>query len=115
MVATHSAAMECLRRAMRPSQSFAGCEQNLKHAAKLLSIYARQTDALNKNRGKGQKKVTVEHVHVEAGAQAVVGNVQTASKSGSPSSDSPAQLEHTPEQILETIVREAAAAKQSRK
>jgi hypothetical protein len=34
-------------------------------------------DALNRHRGKGQQKVTVEHVHVHAGGQAVVGVVGT--------------------------------------
>ena len=76
MVATHSAAMECLRRAMLEGQTFEGRDQNLKHAAKLLSIYTRQMEALNKHRGKGQQKVTVEYVNVEAGGQAVVGNVE---------------------------------------
>jgi len=41
MVGTHSAAMECLRRAMSPGQTFEGRDQNLKHAAKLLGIYTR--------------------------------------------------------------------------
>jgi hypothetical protein len=34
-------------------------------------------EALNRHRGKGQQKVTVEHVHVHAGGQAVVGMVET--------------------------------------
>jgi hypothetical protein len=34
-------------------------------------------EALNRHRGKGQQKVTVEHVHVHAGGQAVVGTVET--------------------------------------
>ncbi len=38
MVATHHAAMECLRRAMIPNQTFEGREQNLKHATKLLGV-----------------------------------------------------------------------------
>jgi hypothetical protein len=33
-------------------------------------------EALNRHRGKGQQKVTVEHVHVHAGGQAVVGTVE---------------------------------------
>ena len=33
-------------------------------------------DALNKHRGKGQQKVTVEHVHVHQGGQAVVGTIE---------------------------------------
>lgn len=76
MVATHSAAMECLRRGMIQGQSFEGRDQNLKHATKLLSVYVRQMEALDKHRGKGQQKITVEHVTVEAGGQAIVGNVE---------------------------------------
>lgn len=76
MISTHNAAMECLRRAMMEGQTFAGREQNLKHAAKLLSTYERQLAALDKHRGKGQQKITVEHVTIEAGGQAIVGNVQ---------------------------------------
>ena len=67
MVATHSAAMECLRRAMLQGQTFEGRDQNLKHAAKFLAIYTRQVEVLDKRRGKGQQKVTVEYVNVEAG------------------------------------------------
>ena len=114
MVGTHSAAMECLRRAMIPQQTFEGREQNLKHAAKLLSIYTGQMDALNKNRGKGQQKVTVEHVHVEAGAQAVVGNVQAASPAES-RADAPPALTHAPGQVLDMKIGTRAPAKQRNK
>lgn len=76
MVATHSAAMECLRRAMIPTLSLIGRDQNLKHATKLLSIYSRQIETLDKHRGKGQQKITVEHVSVEAGGQAMVGHIE---------------------------------------
>ena len=74
MVSTHHAALECSRRAMHQEQTFDGRSQNLKFAAALMNLYTRQMEALNKHRGKGQQKVTVEHVHVEAGAQAVVGS-----------------------------------------
>ena len=80
MIATHSAAMECLRRTMLHGQSFEGRDANFKYAAKLLGIFAKQIDTLNKNRGKGQQKVTVEHVHVERGGQAIVGYVETGGK-----------------------------------
>jgi hypothetical protein len=76
MIATHAAAMECLRRAMIDEQTFEGRDQNLKHSAKLLGVYTRQVEALDKHRGKGQQKITVEHVTVNAGGQAVVGNVE---------------------------------------
>ena len=36
--------------------------------------------ALNKHRGKGDQKVTVEHVNVEAGGQAIVGSIETRQK-----------------------------------
>jgi hypothetical protein len=75
MVAVHFAAMDCLARALHPSQSFAGRELNLKHGAKLSRIYAEQVAALDKHRRKGQQTVTVEHVHVHDGGQAVVGAV----------------------------------------
>ena len=91
MVATHEHAMECLRRAMLSGQSFEGRDLNLKHAAKLLQIYARQTEALDKHRGKGQQKITVEHVTVEAGGQAVVGSVET--RAVTQCATVPAQLE----------------------
>jgi hypothetical protein len=75
MFATHAAAMDCLARAMVNGQTFEGREQNLKHAEKLLAVYARQVETLDKHRGKGQQKITVEHVTVNAGGQAIVGNV----------------------------------------
>ncbi len=58
-------------------QSFESREQNLKHAEKLTSIYTHQMAALDKHRGKGQQKVTVEYVHVAAGGQAMVGHIET--------------------------------------
>ncbi len=80
MVATHSAAMECLRRSMIQEQTIVGRDTNLRHAAKLLSIFAKQLETLNRNRGKGQQKVTVEHVNVEAGGQAMVGHIESHAK-----------------------------------
>lgn len=75
MIASHEAAMECMRRAMAPSQPFHVREQNLKHAAKMMSLYERQLAALDKRRGGGRQKITVEHVTVQAGGQAIVGDV----------------------------------------
>jgi hypothetical protein len=79
MVSTHNAVMECLRRAMHSEQTFEGREVNLKHAAKLMSLYLQQVAALDKHRGGGRQKITVEHVTVEAGGQAIVGNVSHGS------------------------------------
>ena len=77
LLACHSASMECYRRAMLDGQTFEGCSEYLSQANKLSRTYAVLLDALNRHRGKGQQKVTVEHVHVHAGGQAVVGMVET--------------------------------------
>ncbi len=82
MVGTHHAALECLRMAAVPGQTFEGRDMNLKHAQKLMALYTQQVTALNKHRGKGQQKVTVEHVNVHAGGQAVVGNVEMGKRNG---------------------------------
>jgi hypothetical protein len=75
LIASHSAAMECYRRAMIGEQSFEGRRENLNQANKLSRSFATLLDALNRHRGKGQQKVTVEHVHVHSGGQAIVGAV----------------------------------------
>ena len=75
MVATHHAAMDLLGRAVR-----AEYRQTLHDsghlAIKLLRTFAAQVEALHRYRGRGQQKVTVEHVHVHAGGQAIVGTVE---------------------------------------
>jgi hypothetical protein len=76
LIAVHNAAMECYRRAMLGEQTFEGRRDNLNQANKLSRTWATLLDALNSHRGKGQQKVTVEHVHVHAGGQAVVGTIE---------------------------------------
>ena len=76
LVAAHNAAMECYRRAMLGEQTFEGRREALNQANKLSRTWATLLEALNRHRGKGQQKVTVEHVHVHAGGQAVVGMVE---------------------------------------
>jgi hypothetical protein len=75
LFASHAAAMECYRRAMIPDQSLEGRTANLVHAAKLTRANAAMVEALAKHRNRGQQKVTVEHVHVYHGGQAIVGSV----------------------------------------
>jgi hypothetical protein len=75
LIASHNAAMECYRRAMLAEQTFEGRRENLNQANKLSRTYAALTDALDRHRGKGQQRITVEHVNVHAGGQAIVGAV----------------------------------------
>src|SRR5262245_31556512 len=77
LIAAHNAAMECYRRAMIGEQTFEGRRENLSQANKLSHTYAALLDTLNRYRGKGQQKITVEHVHVHEGGQAIVGNVES--------------------------------------
>src|SRR5882762_4484530 len=90
LIAGHSAAMECYRRAMLPNQAFEYRRENLNQASKLSRTFATLLEALNRHRGKGQQKVTVEHVHVYKGGQAIVGNV------GTPGGGFPSELELQP-------------------
>ena len=87
LIAAHNAAMESHRRAMLGEQTFEGRRENLAQANKLSRTYATLLDALNRHRGKGQQKVTVEHVHVHAGGQAVVGMVETPGEGDRPKSE----------------------------
>ena len=82
LIAAHNAAMECYRRALIEDQTFEGQREYLNQANKLSRTCATLLDTLNKHRGKGQQKVTVEHVHVHQGGQAVVGNVESPGGGG---------------------------------
>ena len=75
MAATHDAAMSMLATAKNASMipTIDSCGAL---ATKLLRTYAVQVEALAKLRRGGEQKVTVEHVHVYPGGQAIVGNVQ---------------------------------------
>jgi hypothetical protein len=84
LIATHNATMECYRRAMIGEQTLEGRRENLNQANKLSRTCATLIEALNRHRGKGgQQKVTVEHVDVHAGGQAVVGVVERPGGRGS--------------------------------
>jgi hypothetical protein len=108
MVGTHFAALECLHRAAVPDQTFAGRDMALKHAQKLMSLYTQQLAALDKHRGKGQQKVTVEYVHVEAGGQAIVGNVEAGARVAKDPTGA-AALENTPEVPIEPVTKKTTA------
>lgn len=66
MVTTHSKALTWLS---------SDSEKDQKSAARLLSLYNRQVEALIRYRKKGQQRIVVERVTVENGGRAIVGNV----------------------------------------
>ena len=97
LIAAHNGAMECYQRAMLGEQTLEGHRENLTQANKLSRTCTELLDALNRHRGMGQQKVTVEHVHVHAGGQAVVGMVNTPGGGDqSKSKEQPHALAHTP-------------------
>ncbi len=107
LIAAHNATMECYRRAMIGEQTLEGRRDNLSQANKLSRTYAVLLDALNRHRGKGgQQKVTVEHVHVHAGGQAVVGTVETPASVNSRNSENQhnaRQITHAPQPTMPSL------------
>src|SRR5262245_23401849 len=97
LIACHNASMECYRRAMLNEQTFEGRREALNQASKLSRTYATLIESLNRHRGKGTQKVTVEHVHVHEGGQAIVGHVETPGGGlSSKAKDQPHAIAHTP-------------------
>ncbi len=76
LFATHALSMELMGRAHR-AQDNAVVQLNVNLATKLQRTFAGHLEALDRHRRGGQQRVTVEHVHVHAGGQAVVGAVTT--------------------------------------
>jgi hypothetical protein len=75
MVTMHNVAMECMRKVLIDGQTLPGGQFFMNASIRLMRAYASHVETLDKRRGGGQQKVTVEHVHVHQGGQAIVGNV----------------------------------------
>ena len=74
MIGVHNMAMDYMGKATRTDRvDFMGTYMN--GATKSLRTFAAQMEALKKYRTGGQQKMIVEHVHVNEGGQAIVGNV----------------------------------------
>jgi hypothetical protein len=76
MVGVHTAAMEHLSRSLTNNDTLVA-SQCVARASRLLRIFATQLDTLNRHRGKApsEQRVVVEHVNINEGGQAIVGNV----------------------------------------
>jgi hypothetical protein len=101
-VAMHVGAMECFRRSMVPEQPGDAAARLRKDGASLARGMVEMIAALDRKRGKsGNQVVRVEHVTVQPGGQAIVGNVTpgklgggSASEAGGEPDRSPARLAH---------------------
>ena len=78
MFAIHQLSMEMSPRALRIARDIEYAEKNVNHVTKLMRTFTAQVETLNKYRTKGQQKITVQHVNVNEGGQAIVGDVQGA-------------------------------------
>jgi hypothetical protein len=76
MTAVHNQAMECLRRVTEVNQPIDILTRYQNQAVKLMKTFTAQLEALNKHRRKGKQQVVVEHVNVNQGGQAIVGNIE---------------------------------------
>lgn len=113
LLGAHNAAMECYRRAMIKEQTLEGHREALSQANKLSRTYTLLLDALNRHRGKGQQKVTVEHVHVHSGGQAIVGMVETPTKSSERNRDAK-QIAHARQPAMRSPNSEPEAVPSTR-
>lgn len=109
MVAAHNLAMTFASRATSSGDP-SGISLNVDRATKMMRTFTAQIEALNRYRGKGQQRVVVEHVTVNAGGQAVVGNVAAGpapSLTATPQPQAALAAAPGPEASLDTIVRDA--------
>ncbi len=88
MAAVHNATMTYARR-LKAADTIMESEAAERSFNKLARTFTTQMAALKQYRTGGQQKMTVEHVHVHDGGQAIVGNVQGGggvAKKGEPTS-----------------------------
>jgi len=82
MFGVHEAAVLFLKRATLET-GIEAANASVACAARLLRVFNDQLEAMQKLQGKAsQQKVTVEHVHVHEGGQAIVGAVSTTKGEG---------------------------------
>jgi hypothetical protein len=76
LIGVHEAATSFLHQATVEGQTVEGADRNVLRATRLMRLFTEQLDAMAKLKGRtSQQKVTVEHVHVHDGGQAIVGAV----------------------------------------
>jgi hypothetical protein len=83
MVATNDVAMEMLRRARIAEQPSDIVDQCVLRATRLMRTFTAQVATLKDYRSKGHQTMTVQHVNVSDGGQAIVGGGVTLQKGAS--------------------------------
>ncbi len=80
MVASHYMVMKFAARASK-NDTHVSIDANTKRMTKLMGAFSKHLETLQKYRNKGQQTIQVQHVQVNDGGQAIVGNV-TQTKGG---------------------------------
>jgi hypothetical protein len=81
MAAVHTASMTFARR-LAQVENIPEQDSTERALNKLTRTFAAQMSALKEYRSKGEQKMTVQHVHVAEGGQAIVGNVSAPAPGG---------------------------------
>lgn len=111
-VMTYNMGLDCAMQAKGIAQRGGNNEPMLKLALKYFDSSTRHLEALDKHRNKGVQ--TVQHVHIGAGGQAIVGNVDARKKlSGKEQrlKQAPPEIEHAPSVAFEMPAVAAAPVK----
>jgi hypothetical protein len=81
MACTHAVTMAVLSRAVGAYGGDRHVAMMASAGARLLRAFAAQIEAMRRLRNGGSQYMRVEHVHLEPGAQAIIGNVEKSSGS----------------------------------
>lgn len=76
LIAIQAQAMEFMSRSVISSQSAQGVDLNINRSTKMLRLHHETMETLNRYRKKGTQTMVVQHVQVNQGGQAIVGQVQ---------------------------------------
>ena len=80
IVSTQAVVMEKFRKAAEAGMNNPHLEKMyLSQAERFSALYLRQMQVLDKHRQRGRQNITVRHVQVDSGGQAIVGNVEVKS------------------------------------
>jgi len=82
MVTVHNMSLDMSRRAMLSEQTYEGVSENINRATKLMRTFTAQMEALKRLRMGGKQTIQVQHVHVNEGGQAIVGDVKGGGGNG---------------------------------
>ena len=82
MVVVHNLAMDFSQRAVADEQTVDGVDRNINRVTKLMRTFTAQVETLKRHRTGGKQTIQVQHVNVNEGGQAVVGNIQGGGGNG---------------------------------